>query len=331
MRAARLLSIQMLLEARGPMTARTLAEELEVSLRTLYRDVDQLSAAGVPIYAERGRSGGLRLLRGWKPSLGGLSAEEAEVVLLGGLAGPAAELGLGERFASARLKLLAAMPEGMRGQAQRLSSRLHVDPQSWYEEQESTPWLTVVAAAVWEQRFLSMSYRSWTRSSRRVVAPLGLVLKAGRWYFVAAAHISGAMDERSLRSYRVSSVASAELQDQRFERPAGFELARYWGEALRRLEQELFRERARVRASAAGLQRLRALGRPVAQAVARAAVPAPGHSVELELALERGDYAAEQLAHLAPEVEVLQPPELREAVARHLRAALRPYRRAAVR
>ncbi len=331
MRAARLLSIQMLLEARGPMTARALAEELEVSLRTLYRDVDQLSAAGVPIYAERGRCGGLRLLRGWKPGLGGLSAQEAELVLLGGLAGPAAELGLGERFTSARLKLLAAMPEGLRGQAQRLSSRLHLDPQSWYEEQEPAPFLTVVAAAVWEQRFLSMSYRSWTRSSRRVVAPLGLVLKGGRWYFVAAAQLSGAMDESSLRSYRVASVTSAELQGQSFERPAGFELARYWGEALRRLEQQLFRERGRVRASAAGLQRLRALGRPVALAVARAAVPALGERVELELPLERGDYAAEQLAQLAPEVEVLEPPELREAVVLRLRAALRPYRRAAVR
>lgn len=326
MRAARLLSIQMLLEARGPMPARALAQELEVSLRTLYRDVDQLSAAGVPIYAERGRHGGLRLLRGWKPSLGGLSAAEAEVVLLGGLAGPAAQLGLGDRFASARLKLLAAMPEGLRGQAQRLSSRLHVDPQAWYEEQEPAPWLTAVAAAVWEQRWLALRYRSWTRSSRRVVAPLGLVLKGGCWYFVAAARRGDAPDEAGLRSYRAASVVAAEVLEQGFERPPGFDLARYWDDALRRLELELFARVGRVRATATGLQRLRALGRPVARAVACVAPPAPGHSVELELPLERGEYAAEQLARLAPEVEVLQPADLREAVMRHLEAALQAYR-----
>ena len=326
MRAARLLSIQMLLEARGPMSARALAEELEVSPRTLYRDVDQLSAAGVPIYAERGRHGGLRLLRGWKPSLGGLSSAEAEVVLLGGLAGPAAELGLGERFASARLKLLAAMPEGLRGQAQRLSSRLHVDPQAWYEEQEPAPWLSAVAAAVWEQRWLALRYRSWTRSSRRVVAPLGLVLKGGCWYFVAAARRGDGPDEARLRSYRASSVVAAEVLEQGFAHPPGFDLARYWGDALRRLELDLFTQLGRVRATATGLQRLRSLGRPVAQAVARVAPPSPGRSVALELPLERGEYAAEQLARLAPEVEVLQPAELREAVMRHLEAALRAYR-----
>src|SRR5271165_2494768 len=152
MRASRLLSLQMLLETRGRMSARALAETLEISLRTLHRDVDELAAAGVPVYAERGRAGGFQLLEGWKTTLTGLTPAEAQAVFMTGLAGPAAELGMGPEVEGARLKLLSSLPAAWRDDAQRISSRFHLDPVPWYRECEQLPHLATIAAAVWGER-----------------------------------------------------------------------------------------------------------------------------------------------------------------------------------
>lgn len=319
MRASRLLSIQMLLAMRGHMTARELAEELEVSLRTLHRDVDQLTAAGVPIYAERGRTGGFRMLEGWKPALDGLTPAEAEVVLLGGLVGPAADLGLGDRLESAHMKILAAMPAAWRVDALRISSRLHLDSDDWYSEGEGTQHLAVIAAAVWGERQLRMRYRSWKETSERTVSPMGLVLKAGHWYFVAVG-LSG------LRTYRIASVDDVTLLNAVVERPPNFDLATYWKESVRRLEMDLYRRRASIRANAKGLRNLCALGRVFAQAVARVEIPTSHTAtVELTIPLESSDFAIGQLARLAPDVEVLRPHNVRKAISERLEAAWRSY------
>ncbi|MDB6002260.1 MAG: hypothetical protein JWP52_3959, partial [Rhizobacter sp.] len=212
MRASRLLSIQMLLETKGRLSAQALADALEVSVRTLYRDVDQLSAAGVPVIAERGRTGGFRLLDGWKTTLTGLTPPEARAVFLTGLPGPASDLGLGRQVEDARLKLLTSLPAAWRDDAQRISSRLHLDPIDWYRESEPVPHLANVAAAVWNERQLSMRYESWTNTVERVVSPLGLVLKAGAWYLVAAV-------EAEVRTYRISNVLAATALETRAKRP----------------------------------------------------------------------------------------------------------------
>ncbi|MDO8358623.1 MAG: HTH domain-containing protein, partial [Devosia sp.] len=132
MRASRLLSIMMLLQAKGRMSAETLAGDLEVSVRTIYRDIDQLSAAGVPVYADIGRNGGFALLDGWRTRLTGLTAPEARALFLSGLPGPAGELGLGDEVAAAELKLLAALPADWQGEARRMASRFHLDPKGWF-------------------------------------------------------------------------------------------------------------------------------------------------------------------------------------------------------
>lgn len=188
MRASRLLSLLLLLQTRGRMTAGELAEELEVSVRTVYRDVEALSAAGVPVYADRGPAGGYRLLDGFRTRLNGLTADEAASLFLAGLPGPAAELGLGEVAAAAELKLLAALPPEPRSQARRMRERFHLDVPGWYQDAGESRFLAEVADAVWDQRPLRITYQRWGRTVvERVVHPHGLVLKAGTWYLVARA------------------------------------------------------------------------------------------------------------------------------------------------
>lgn len=318
MRASRLLSIQMLLETRGRMSATALADVLQVSVRTLYRDVDELSAAGVPVYAERGRNGGFALLPGWKTTLTGLTPSEAEAVFLSGLAGPAADLGLAPQVRSAELKLMAALPAPWRGNARRISSRFHLDPIDWYREAEPLPHLMTVASAVWEEKQVALSYESWQRTARRVVHPLGLVLKAGLWYLVAAR-------EQKARTFRVASILEAMALPERTQRPRGFDLAKYWQASVQRFETELYTGEAEVAATARGLSELRRLGAAQARAVARAGEPAADGRVRLRVPIESVEHAAGQLLRLAPEVEVLGPPALRQAIARRIETAARLY------
>ena len=318
MRASRLLSIQMLLETHGRMSATALARALEVSVRTLHRDIDELTTAGVPVYAERGRAGGFQLLPGWKTTLTGFTAWEAEAVFLAGLAGPATELGLGPQVASAERKLLAALPAPWRGNARRIRSRLHLDPVEWYREAEPVPLLPVVARAVWEERQLAISYESWSRTTRRTVHPLGLVMKAGTWYFAAAR-------EGKVRTWRVASVLDAVLLDAPVLRPRAFDLAGYWRESVRRFEVEVFTGEALVAVTARGLTELRRINAALARAAASVQPPAAGERVQLRIPIESAAHAAGQLLRLCPEVEVLGPRELRQALRERIRIAAGMY------
>ena len=328
MRASRLLSLQMLLETRGRMSAQALSDALEVSVRTLYRDVDQLSAAGVPIYAERGRHGGFALLPGWKTTLTGLTPSEAQAVFLSGLPGPAQDLGLGGDVEGARLKLLAALPAGWRDDAQRVSARLHLDPVDWYRESEPTPHLATVAAAAWNGHQIRMHYASWTDTVERTVSPLGLVLKAGVWYLVALPVAAAAPGKAKggPRTYRVSSIRAATALATPVRRPARFDLPGYWAASIQRFEAEIYTGQAQVLATPAGLQGLRALSSAVARAVA-AAKPsrrADGR-VAVTLPIESVEHACGQLMRLSPQVEVLRPVALRRALVQRLRATAQLY------
>ncbi len=332
MRASRLLSLQMLLETRGRMSATALADALEVSVRTLYRDVDQLSAAGVPIYAERGRHGGFALLPGWKTTLTGLTPSEAQAVFLSGLPGPAQDLGLGGDVEGARLKLLAALPAGWRDDAQRVSTRLHLDPVDWYRESEPTPHLTTVAAAVWNGHQIRMRYESWADTVERTVSPLGLVLKAGVWYLVAlpvasaGAAAAPGTAKGGPRTYRVSSIRAATALATPVRRPARFDLPGYWAASIQRFESEIYTGHAQVLATPAGLQGLRALSSAVARAVA-AAPPSRRNDgrVAVSMPIESVEHACGQLMRLSPQVEVLRPAALRRALVQRLRATAQLY------
>ncbi|HKZ72622.1 MAG TPA: WYL domain-containing protein [Steroidobacteraceae bacterium] len=321
MRASRLLGMLMLLQMRRRMTAEALAGEFEVSVRTIYRDIDHLSAAGVPVYADRGRTGGFRLLEGFETRLTGLTSQEAETLLLAGLEGPAASLGIGGPLLNAQRKMLAALPEDKRASARRIATRFHFDPVAWYRRAESTDHLPAVARAVWEERIIRVRYESWRRLIDRTLAPLGLALKSGRWYVVALA-------DGAPRTYRVSSIRELEVLQERFRRPPDFDLAAFWREWVRDFEARIYRDRAIVRASPLGIARLRDLSAAVADAIDASRTPVkPKGWMRVELPIETIEHAQRELMGLGMEVEVLAPKALRERIGRTAERLARLYAR----
>jgi predicted DNA-binding transcriptional regulator YafY len=318
MRASRLLTILMTLQVRGQVTARALAAECEVTQRTIYRDIDALSAAGVPVYAERGPEGGYRLLDGYKTRVNGLTSQEAEALFLGGLPGPAAELGLGSVMAAAQLKLLTALPTELRRSAETLRARFHLDAPGWFNRADETPHLPQIAEAVWSQRPIEIGYRTWPAGMLRQIEPLGIVLKSGLWYVVAAAR-------GRLRTYRVSRILSLTLVDGRFERPADFDLGEHWKASSSRYEEDLLRSQAVVRVSPRGLELMFAWTATEAAARAAGSPDAAGWR-EVVLPIESLDRATADMLRFGAEVEVLAPDALRERVADSIRAMIGLYR-----
>ena len=306
MRASRLVQLLLFLQTRGRTTAAVLARELEVSERTIHRDVDALSAAGVPIYAERGPHGGIQLIDGYRTRLTGLTGEEAEAVFLSGLPGPAAELGLGTVVAAARLKILAALPSELRVRASRLVERFHLDAAGWFHASEEVPHLAALADAVWESRRLKITYGRGDREVERSLEPLGLVLKAGVWYLVASS-------DGGVRTYRVSRIRAAVSTDEQVARPADFDLAAYWAESISAYEREAPRVTVTIRIDPAVIGVLAdAVG---GQAVRQAeTIPAedPEGWVHLRVTADWPEEVPARLIGLGGRAEILDPPEVRE-------------------
>jgi predicted DNA-binding transcriptional regulator YafY len=325
MRASRLLSILIILQLRGRVSAEALAQEFEVSVRTIYRDIDQLSAAGVPVYAERGRSGGFELLDGYSTKLTGFTASEADALLLAGAGVAAADLGIGANLAAAQLKLLASLPPESAAGAQRVAQRFHLDPAQWYARAEPLDHLPLLASAVWREQRIRISYESWKAPVERVADPLGLVLKGGAWYLVAnvAARTKGKL---APRTYRISNIRALELTGQGFKRPARFNLARFWDAWTKDFETRLMSERAVIRISPAGLRLLRDVNPAASRAIeAKHRKSKPAGWLEAEIPVEKLDYSTRQLLRLGADLEVLGPPALRAAVAQEAREVAKLY------
>jgi predicted DNA-binding transcriptional regulator YafY len=280
MRATRLVSLLLLLQTRGQLTAADIAERLEVSVRTVHRDVESLAAAGVPVEALRGPAGGYRLAGGYRTRLTGLTGDEAEALFAAGMPGPAAELGLGGELAAARLKLLAALPSELQERATRAQRLFHLDARGWFRAEDSVPHLPELASAVWRGCRVKIRYREGNRVVQRTIDPLGLVLKAGAWYLVAH-RVAG------MRVYRVSRVASVRALEETCERPDGFELSAYWHEWSRAFEES----RPRVEVTVRGAKGLRTM------------------------TFESLADAQRELLRFGPDVEVVAPEELRERIA----------------
>lgn len=316
MKSSRLLSVLLLLQTRGRMTAAQLATELEVSVRTVYRDVDALHAAGVPLYGDAGHSGGYQLLAGYRTRLTGLSAGEAEALFLSGIPGPAAELGLGSALAGAQLKLRAALPPELRVQADRMQSRFHLDAPGWYAEDEAVPHLPRVADAVWHSRVLDVRYRRWkapTDVDRRL-EPYGLVLKAGRWYLVAG--------PAGPYTYRVDQILELTVRDEEFEPPAEFDLAGYWQRYQADFHARLYQGEALVRLAPGAASRLTGAA---ARALTATGTPEPDGWTRAVLPIESLDHAHDEFLALGTDIEVLGPPALRSRLAGTIRVLAARY------
>jgi predicted DNA-binding transcriptional regulator YafY len=300
-RASRLIELLLLLQVRGRATAPELAAALEVSVRTVYRDVEALVAAGVPVTTETGRRGGVVLASGYR--VGG-EPQLAETLA----AVPAIADALGVEV-TGRDTATASVRE-----------RLLVEPEDWFKEKDDVPWLAAVARGVWEGRELRIDYRSKGRASAPVVRPLGLVLKGHTWYLIARTR------RGSDRTYRVSRITEVALLDHTFDRPADFDLAQAWSRSTQAFIASIPRYMVSVRVAPEAERYLGLLQEgtpplPLADDVHRD----DDGWARLELRFERPDSAARLLLQLGAGIEVLAPAELRSLMADAARRMDRLY------
>lgn len=322
MRAARLVQLLLILQTRGQVSAPELARELEVSVRTVYRDLEALSAAGVPVYSEPGRNGGARLVDGYRTRLTGLTTAEADAVLLSGIPDAAAELGLGTVLAAAQLKVLAALPPELRGRATRVRQRFHLDAPGWFRRTEDLPHLATVAEALWADRPLRVAYERQGDVAERRLEPLGLVLKAGVWYLVARR-------EGDVRTYRVSRIVDAEVLDEPFERPDDFDLAAHWAESSEAFEQVVQTIEVVALVEREHFVWLRHCtdrrSWEQLEATSRQLPVTDDGRVEVRFPAETVEVALHQLLPMGAHLEVLEPAELRASLAATARALADRY------
>ncbi|MBT2504728.1 WYL domain-containing protein [Streptomyces sp. ISL-98] len=306
MRAARLIKMVLLLQSRPSMTAGELAQELEVSERTITRDAQALSEAGVPVYADRGRAGGFRLIGGYRTRLTGLARSEAEALFLSGLPSALREMGLEDAASAARLKVSAALMPSLRDASDSAAQRFHLDAPGWYQEPETPDLLSAIAEAVWDDRIITAKYGRPDREVERELEPYGLVLKAGVWYLCARA-------DDDFRVYRLDRFAAVAVAEERFVRDEHFSLSDFWEERAAQFARSILRTEVVVRLTDAGARRLPYV---TDQAAAREALAAAGPPdgegrVTVTLPVESAEVAFSQLLALGPELEVLEPVDLR--------------------
>jgi predicted DNA-binding transcriptional regulator YafY len=295
----------LLLQARARLTAAQLAGELDVSVRTVQRDVEALAAAGVPVYSERGRDGGYRLVDGYRSRLTGLDSGEAQALVAFGATAAAHELGLGQALLSARLKLVAALPAPLRREALGAAGRFHLDAPGWFTARRATPHLAALAAGVFGDLAVAGRYRGKQGARDCRLEPFGLVLKAGRWYVVAR-------EGGAVRGYLADRFEQVAVTGEQFTRPDGFDLGAFWASWRDEFERGLAVVTVSVLARPGCLRRLRQSVEPAhASDVAWDALPDESGWVRLQLPFEKLEYAHAALLGFGAEVEVLGPPELR--------------------
>lgn len=312
----------LLLQEGRQATAQSLADEVEVSVRTIYRDIGALGAAGVPLWTEPGPGGGIRLLDGWQSKLTGMTGTETSALMLLGMPSVAADLGLSDATAAAESKLLGALPVSLRASAQLWRERVHVDVPGWFTAPAANELVPVLARAVLGGRQIEIGYRGRSR----VLGPLGLVVKASVWYLVAqewSLRNDPVVQEWSLRndpdargerilSFRVDRIESVAELEIEVLRPAGFDLAQWWGASMAEFDRSLLRFPCRVRLSD---NAVRALPRVIGVAATPELGPPDSDGwTEVELMLESEEVALAQLIALGGGVSVLDPASLRRSL-----------------
>lgn len=306
MRAERLISLLMLLQTRGRMSARELADELGVTMRTIYRDIDALCASGVPIYAEHGRGGGYALVDSYRTSLTGLTEHEIRALFTLNVPAPLAQLGLSHELKNALLKLSAAIPTIRRDDESRVRQRIHLDAVWWYQGQEPVPHLETLHQAVWQDRQIQIAYRfeiSIQPTFEWKLAPYGLVAKAGIWYLVAARN-------DHFRAYRVSRISQAQLTDRQFVRDSDFDLAVFWRSWCQQYEANRHRYPVKVRVSP---DLFKVLPRYFGDQLQTESCDAAGWYI-LTLPFDSFESARERILGFGRAIEIIEPEALRNSV-----------------
>jgi predicted DNA-binding transcriptional regulator YafY len=317
MRGDRLLSILLLLQVHRRVTARDLARRLEVSERTILRDMDALSGAGVPVTAERGAGGGWSLLDDYQTKLTGLNAAEIRSLFLARPARLMADLGLGQEAEAALIKLQASMPPASRLQADFARQRILVDTRGWRDPAESVTCLPVLLDALWRERQVRFVYsRVLGEPGERTADPLGLVAKGSVWYLVARV-------EDAPRTYRVSRMREAAVMEQPSVSPAGFDLAQYWARSAEEFREKLPRYYATFLAANEVMRWVRYRGWRVEQETAEQ------NAVRVRMRFDAEAEALQFALSFGGDIEVLEPNELRAKVLAGARAVMERYRPAA--
>lgn len=306
MRADRLLSLLMLLQVHGRLTARDLAERLEVSERTIHRDMEALSYAGIPIVAERGQGGGWSLLDSYQTTLTGLNLAEIQALFLPRPTHLLNNLGWNQAFEAALLKLLAALPVANRKQVEAVSQRIHLDPTGWHHWEEEMAMFPTLQTAVWQERQLQLVYqRSDGQQIERLVHPLGLVAKGSVWYFIASA-------DEEVRSYRISRVRNATLTEFPSTRPVEFNLAEYWQRSLTEFQANLPHYQIVVRVAPTAIAWLR-FGGYFARIEEMGSPDADGW-IPVSLRFDVEEAACAYVLGFGAQMQVLEPPELHDRI-----------------
>jgi predicted DNA-binding transcriptional regulator YafY len=309
MRADRLLSILMILQTRGRMTAENLASELEVSQRTIYRDLIALSIAGVPVYSERGPGGGITLIEDYRTTLTGLTPDEARALFMMSIPAPLAQLGVARELKAAMLKLSASLPDSRRQEEERARQRIHLDSSSWFQSDESVPFLETVQQAVWKDRRLHIKSRvNINVEVEQEVCPYGLVAKANVWHLVYGC-------KETVRTIRVASIIDALMLPQVFTRPDEFNLVTFWENYCSEYELDRSSFLVKLRVSPDIQADLHLLfGAEAQEAATQAAAKDVFGWITIDLRFESFNTARTRLLGLGRAVEVLEPEPLRKSL-----------------
>ncbi len=321
MRADRLISLLILLQTRGTLTARDLSLELEVSERTIYRDVEALSMAGVPVYAERGPGGGISLLEEYRTNLTGLTGEEVQALFMLSIPSPLLELGVGDELKAALLKLSAALPDARQQDQQVARQRIHLDASWWGQSGRPGPHLSTVQQAVWQEKRLRIVTRTlFGGEIELVVEPLGLVAKASDWHQVV-------LREGRPRVYRIADLVDAEMLPERFERPMDFDLVRFWEQHCAEVELERGLYAVKVRVSSGLMREFRwHFGEQAESALAEAGPPDDQGWRVVDLSFRNEMEARARMLSLGGAAQVLEPDVLRLSVIDFAEQTLGVYR-----
>ena len=318
MRADRLLSIVLLLQANHQMTSRDLASRLEVSERTIHRDMEALSGAGIPVTAARGSGGGWSLLGDYRTNLTGLTETEIQTLFLTKSTKLLADLRLDKAADGALLKLLAALPSTFRQGAERARQRIYIDVSGWSKREEAVPFLPVLQEALWTERKLAIRYERGENCEavERLISPFGLVAKGGVWYLVGAV-------EGSVRTYRVSRISFAKVLDSVAPVPVEFNLAEYWEQSASTFKSSAPNYLATFWVSPSVLPRLNFAGR-FARVKETDETDERGWK-KVFIGFDVDEMACEYAVSFGPNIEVIEPLTLREKVISMTKATLDFY------